>query len=804
MKTLVKIQFTIGLLCMMSTFAFSQSFSLTSLTTPNPTVSQCDTLVTIGIAALQNTSTTADYNLTLNGNNFGPSQFSCIINWGDGSTTTHQGTTTVSGAPITWGPSLSHDYNGPGSYTITVMVTNPANGTSVNTVLYYLLQSCAGQLFTYVYMDCNNDGAYENVSLGNIPVSYSGNSTAQASTNSSGIAESLNMPFGSYTSSIDQNWLTTNNYVVSPVSSVSMTINSTNYVDTAFIILNCTSAPNLCINGVAFCDANSNGVYNSGETVFANVPLQINNNGINYTVYTNANGYYSLTYNGTVGSPTVVSVNGLWMSQNNCTTQSMATTYLATGCSSPTTANIPFICVSCNSNSSCASALVFCDANGNGVMDGSENPIVGAPITFTSGNNPITAYTDSSGFVLICGNYFSTQTITATINQYWLANHGYTTTNPFITVIASTTTTPNPGMFAINCNGTSNLCADLWTTVTPWIGYYQNSIAHIKLSIGNYGPGTVANAVVTMTFPAGVSVNTSSISLPGYSISGNTITWNLSNLNSNYSFVDVITFNVPGGLINGAQHFYTSTITPSGTSTDCYSGNNAGSLLQILGNSYDPNDKTVDHQQYMSTVEQNNLTYNIRFQNTGTAPAQNIFIIDTLSSNLDWNTFELLEASHPIQIVDLGNGIKRFEFNSIWLPDSTTNEPESHGNLVYRIKELASNQDGSEIYNTAYIYFDWNAPIVTNTTYNINTSVGLKELVNEFSLAPNPAHDKIHIECTERMRSVQILDLSGKRIQRIEIDEKQLTLPLTHLTSGVYFISVETDKGITTKKFIKE
>jgi hypothetical protein len=66
----------------------------------------------------------------------------------------------------------------------------------------------------------------------------------------------------------------------------------------------------------------------------------------------------------------------------------------------------------------------------------------------------------------------------------------------------------------------------------------------------------------------------------------------------------------------------------------------------------------------------------------------------------------------------------RFNFPNINLPDSTNNEPESHGYIQYKIKRNAGLSPGTAISNKASIYFDFNAPIVTNTvTNNICTAV---------------------------------------------------------------------------------
>ena len=196
------------------------------------------------------------------------------------------------------------------------------------------------------------------------------------------------------------------------------------------------------------------------------------------------------------------------------------------------------------------------------------------------------------------------------------------------------------------------------------------------------------------------------------------------------------------------------------------------------------------------------LTYTIRFQNTGTAPAQNIHILDTLSANLDWSSFDLIYASHNMHTVDLGNGIRRFEFPEIWLPDSTSNEPLSHGMLVYRIKESDSNIEGDAIYNTAYIYFDWNPAIVTNTTYNINGSLGLDELNNLISVYPNPASTYFTVQSETEMEWITLTDMSGKQIQHTTADGTSQTVGVENLEKGIYILSVKTSMGIRSSKLL--
>jgi uncharacterized repeat protein (TIGR01451 family) len=135
------------------------------------------------------------------------------------------------------------------------------------------------------------------------------------------------------------------------------------------------------------------------------------------------------------------------------------------------------------------------------------------------------------------------------------------------------------------------------------------------------------------------------------------------------------------------------------------------------------------------------FTYTIHFQNTGNAPAFNIRLRDTLDNNLDLSTFEMLGYSHPA-LVSINENVLTVRFNNIMLPDSTTDYQGSMGYFQYRIKPLSNLPLGTQIENTAYIYFDYNAPIVTNTTQNnfqVITDLNSKSNNQiDFLLVPQP------------------------------------------------------------------
>jgi len=131
----------------------------------------------------------------------------------------------------------------------------------------------------------------------------------------------------------------------------------------------------------------------------------------------------------------------------------------------------------------------------------------------------------------------------------------------------------------------------------------------------------------------------------------------------------------------------------------------------------DPNDKLVNPEGYSDlgyVVLDQELEYTIRFQNTGNDTAFTVRIEDQIRNGLDVSTFEFISASHEVSY-GIDDGMKlTFLFENIMLPDSTTNEVESHGFAKFRIKPNGNIRDNTWVRNKAEIYFDLNQPIITN------------------------------------------------------------------------------------------
>jgi hypothetical protein len=257
------------------------------------------------------------------------------------------------------------------------------------------------------------------------------------------------------------------------------------------------------------------------------------------------------------------------------------------------------------------------------------------------------------------------------------------------------------------------------------------SINEIKIQAGDYSNNfgaycaTGISGMVNITITGACSYFSPAIgALTPNSVVGNVLTYNIAdfglvNYDSSFNFNILVDTNA----ILGSQICIQVAI--SSPTAELYYNNNLLLRCFTVVGSFDPNDKTAFPSTTLDISGDRWLTYLIRFQNTGTASAEHIFITDTLSASLDWSTFNLLSYSHQPLTQVYNDGLVKFSFPHINLPDSNSNEPESHGYVQYKIRAKDSLAIGSTIENTANIFFDFNAPVITNTTSNavINCSI---------------------------------------------------------------------------------
>jgi hypothetical protein len=233
--------------------------------------------------------------------------------------------------------------------------------------------------------------------------------------------------------------------------------------------------------------------------------------------------------------------------------------------------------------------------------------------------------------------------------------------------------------------------------------------------------------------------------------------------------------------------------------------NNTSILKQKIVAAIDPNDKRTE-QNYYITPTQKVLDYKIRFQNTGTDTAYNIFITDSIDPNLAMNNNMESDVSHYKNLKSSGtywiqpNGKYAYKlawhFNNILLPDNKTNEEASNGFINYRLNIANSLPLGTTIRNRAYIYFDYQEPILTNVAKNVvSLEGGIKSNLpaSQLSFYPNPATDFITItNPLKKSVSINIISSLGQIVltKTITADSK-LSISTAFLAKGIYLIQAQ-------------
>ncbi|MCB9355527.1 MAG: hypothetical protein H6575_13245 [Lewinellaceae bacterium] len=231
---------------------------------------------------------------------------------------------------------------------------------------------------------------------------------------------------------------------------------------------------------------------------------------------------------------------------------------------------------------------------------------------------------------------------------------------------------------------------------------------------------------------------------------------------------------------------------------------------EVVG-SYDPNDKQgfpVGYGNEHFIKPHTDLNYLIRFQNTGTDTAFTVVVRDTLSKWLDPASVRPGAASHPFTWSLEENGILVFHFDNILLPDSNVNEAASHGFVQFGVSQQPDVALGAAIENTAAIYFDFNAPVITNTTlHTVGENfyiVSVDEVPggNLFpvEISPNPFREQTTMRLPDAAPAdalFRLYDQAGKLMRSEAFSGRTLQFSAGNMPSGFYWFEIRGTNGQT-------
>lgn len=439
------------------------------------------------------------------------------------------------------------------------------------------------------------------------------------------------------------------------------------------------------------------------------------------------------------------------------------------------------------------SGVVNYDSDGDEVCD---TPLAGVEVVVTIGDEQISLYTDDEGYYSLEQLEYDSLDVSIQVN----APYGFEA----MPLYQDNLDLSNDDATVDFCYDMPDPVTDLAVTLIPTNLARPGFVSHYDLLVKNNGTVAVASATVSITFDDD-KLDFDDASEP-YTVAGNVLTFEVTDipaLSTKNIDVDFYLLTPPDNE-EGDVLTYTSEVTIA--ETENTPEDNTAVLDQTVVNANDPNDITV-HEGDEITIDEAEgyLHYTIRFQNVGTASAVNIKLHNVLDDNFEWDTFEPLASSHDYVVARQGN-LLEYRFDEIYLADSTSDEPASHGYVTYRIKPKSSVVLGDTFESTADIYFDFNAAVVTNTA---NTEIiellGVDQYtVNNFVLYPNPVSDRLYFgsQNGEELTSVQVYDVNGKLC--MEQNNPQGDINVQTLQPGLYFIKLSTQATVQNMKFIKK
>jgi uncharacterized repeat protein (TIGR01451 family) len=222
---------------------------------------------------------------------------------------------------------------------------------------------------------------------------------------------------------------------------------------------------------------------------------------------------------------------------------------------------------------------------------------------------------------------------------------------------------------------------------------------------------------------------------------------------------------------------------------------------QTVVGSYDPNDITCIEGDVVSPDEIGEyLHYVVRFENTGTYPAENIVVKNVIdAAQFDVNSLRVLSSSHSVDIRITGN-VAEYIFKNINLGIG------GHGNILLKLKTQNTLAVGTTVSNAAGIYFDYNLPVdtnIANTTFEL-LAVGEHNLDASISVYPNPADGIVNIKSDNVIKSVEVYDIQGRILQHVSDGNNITSVSIDGYGGGIYFLKIRSDKGIRIEKIMKK
>lgn len=442
---------------------------------------------------------------------------------------------------------------------------------------------------------------------------------------------------------------------------------------------------------------------------------------------------------------------------------------------------------------------IFADRDSNCFFNGADQPIDYALIEFDNGSDKF--YTNSD----INGNY-EISVLAGTHNVTYYLPDVKSSIAPCSAVKVTITTSSVTNNINIPIHPSKD--RNLGVTINAVRGFRsrQGFTETFVLTGANYAYFS-DSLIISLKYPANVYFIGSSIT--PISNTGNELIYKFYNVGFREKKVINIGFSTSVKTIQVGDtiQFYASVIN---SAADSFIHNNYDTLRQRIVAAYDPNIKQ-SYPEGKVTAGLKKIKYQIHFQNTGNDTAFKVTVVDTITQKLGLRSLRVTGTSHPASYslrVD-NKQVLIWEFNNILLPDSHTNEKASHGFIAFEADINGVLAVGDSITNNAYIYFDYQKPIITNYASVLmvkdgSTHVDPFKKQSSVLLYPNPTTGVFYITLDHPIGSGNALLFNslGQLMHLQKLNVGTTTMDVSALPRGMYFLHVE-GTGITERLLIE-
>lgn len=430
---------------------------------------------------------------------------------------------------------------------------------------------------------------------------------------------------------------------------------------------------------------------------------------------------------------------------------------------------------------------IFADLDSNCAFNGADKPLDYALIEFDNGTDKF--YTSSD----LNGNY-EISVLAGTHNVTYYLPDVTSSIKPCsaVKVTVSTSSVTNNINIPVHPSKEKNL----GVTVNGVRGFLarQGFTETIVLKGGNYGYFK-DSLILSLKYPTNVYFINSTIT--PYSNTGGELIYKFYNVGFREQKSIQIGFSTTTSTIKVGDtiRYYVKVINSAG---DSFMDNNYDTLYQRVVAAYDPNIKQ-SYPEGKVTPGLNKIKYQIHFQNTGNDTAFKVTVVDTITQKLGLRSLRVTGTSHPASYslrVENKQALI-WEFNNIMLPDSHTNEKASHGFISFEANLNGELAIGDSITNKAYIYFDYQKPIITNYASVLMVSPGSihvfePHIEKTLRLYPNPTSGILNVEIDPQFGNCNVLFFNniGQIVHAQKVETEFATFDVSALPKGLYFVNI--------------